>query len=80
MKIQFSWVLFTTKCTKAFKIQVAERFLKVKTDQGSSDLRAEMIYPISGFMYLKQFDDMVHFSRDLVRYIDYYNYTRIKND
>lgn len=32
----------------------------------------------SELFYLKKFDDMDHFKRELERYIDYYNYHRIK--
>ena len=32
----------------------------------------------SELFYLKKFDDMDHFKRELERYIDYYNYRRIK--
>lgn len=32
----------------------------------------------SELLYLKKIEDMVHFKRELVRYIDYYNHCRIK--
>lgn len=32
----------------------------------------------SELLYLKKFEDMAHFKRELVRYIDYYNHRRIK--